>query len=171
MPAPGTRPPEPAYVELDAQHISEGKFLAAMNRRLRDAFKRLKEFEQEAGPGAGKVSVTGRVEIRRAKNLQEHYEVLFEVTAKTPTMKVGSVVKEKNGRLLCRPQGSAEDSPDQQLLFDAAGNQVGGIDPDTGEVYGPAPEGPIALQRPGMRSATLGESIDTGRPGKAGAAG
>lgn len=160
---------KPAFVELSVGLINEGKLLEQANRQLRAAFRELRNFEDETGE-AGKATVTVAVEIKKAKDLKEHYMVSYTVRKSTPTSKVGSVVKEKGGRLLCRPEGSASDTPDQGLLFNERGDAIAGTDPDTGESFDP-PEAPTEVKAASADAGTPGAGHDSEPPQIAGRVG
>ncbi len=133
--------PDPMFVELGAAEISEGDFLKQLDGALRKAFHELREYEQKSGSGTGVAKVVATIAIKRAKDMQEHYAINFGLKRTVPTSTVSSVVKEKGGRLLCRPQGSSHDTPDQRLLFDATGKPIAGVDPVTGEDYSARTDG------------------------------
>lgn len=133
-----------AFVELGAAEISEGKFLEQLDAALRKAFRELGEYERSSDSTTGVAKVQATIAIKRAKDLKEHFVIQFAIKRSVPTATTGSVVKEQGGRLLCRPQGSAHDTPDQRLLFDAKGNPVAGVDPETGEDYSEARKDQVA---------------------------
>lgn len=128
------------YLELSTDLIAEGKFKKKVDAEIRRVFRELREYEAEVGK-TGKAVINAKITINSAKGMNDHYQVKFVVKSAVPVVESSTLVKQKNGRLLCRPEGSAEDSPDQAILqFDDQGNPVAGVDPDSGEEYGTAPQ-------------------------------
>jgi hypothetical protein len=129
-------------VELRLAHVNEGKLVQRIDRAIRQAVQGLKQFELDSEQtGKGKASVSVSIEVKRV-GVEKHFGISYAVNVKTPTMRTETIAKESaDGRAICRPEGSAHDSPDQGLLFNERGEVVGGVDPDTGEVIDPALRG------------------------------
>jgi hypothetical protein len=135
----GQRSPVPpgAFVELTLPLVDEGECLAKVNRAIRRAMRGLRSYEEETDDKTQCAVVSLKLKIKRTKGAQDHFDVTYGTKVETPEAKRTSIVKERNGKLLCQPAGSNEGAPEQQLFYDAKGRIIGGVDPETGEVADP----------------------------------
>jgi len=125
--------PAGAMVELDPSLINEGEFLREMKDAIEQAYAVLNK-RAELGNRSGKAVVSIDIALAFPKDIDNHIELVTCIVVKRPKTGKKTIVKEKNGRLLCQPIGTTADTPDQQRLFDAFGQPIGAIDRSTGEV-------------------------------------
>jgi hypothetical protein len=134
--------PPGAYVELDATLIDEGKYIAMLTARLKQAYADLVQYEKESFDRKAKAVVTAKITLHRTPNTEDCFDIDYDVSIKVPTIKRSSVAKEsKDGKLICQPAGTNQESPDQQLFYDNRGRIIGGpkvaplgdVDEETGE--------------------------------------
>ena len=125
--------PAGAMVELDPSLINEGEFLREVKEAIEAAYGVLNK-RAEMGNRSGKAVVTCDISLAFPKDIDNHVEITTCITVKRPKTGKKTIVKEKNGRLLCQPIGTTADTPDQKRLFDGHGRPIGAIDRKTGEV-------------------------------------
>lgn len=136
--------PPGAYVGVNVNNIDEGKLKKRLDRQLTRAMKELKDYEEQSGDRSGKAVITATIALARSKDSKEFWAITYGVKIATPMPKNLSLVKERNGHLLCQPTGASEFDPDQMVIFDDKGRPIGGTDPETGEVYDGADKPTVA---------------------------
>ncbi len=150
MPTDTSAAPPGAYVELEAALIDEGRFIETLNAALRRAFQELRDYHKATDSSKGTAVVTCKVSLCRSSGAKEFYDVTHGVKVTAPEVKRTSMVKEGQGKLICQPAGSNEDSPDQMLFYDHTGRIIGTVDLKSGEIaeekQPPAPIGRINKQ-------------------------
>lgn len=131
--------PAGAMIELDTNGVDEGKFRRQLDRALSEGHIALKKYREDTGDGKGKVEIVAKLVMAYDPDAEEYLTIDHVVKTRIPVKVRRTIVKEKNGRMLCQPTGSSPDSPDQQRLFDGQGRPIGTIDKSTGELV-PEPE-------------------------------
>lgn len=126
--------PSGAMVEINTDLIGEGDLKREMDRAIVEAHAALIHRRDKEGKTGGACKISVEIEIGYDKDMRDTVAIRHVVTLKTPKNQTVSLVKEKNGRLLCQRGGASKDAPEQQRLFDAAGRPIGAIDKNTGEV-------------------------------------
>lgn len=117
--------PPGAYVELNVDLIDEGKFRAHLESKMKQALKDLLQYEEDTMDRSGSAMVTLKFKMSRTKGSSEFFDLEYTVANQVPNVVRASTAKEANGRLICQPTGTSEDSPDQQLFFDRNGRIIG----------------------------------------------
>lgn len=135
-------PPADAYVEVTVETIGEGnrRLTTQINESLREAFRGLVD-RRDRGESAGTARITAEIRLEWNPDARDHVNIVHSVSLKTPKVEVGSIVKERGGRMLCQAEGSSMEPPEQMRLFDSMGRPRGTMDRVTGELL---EESPIA---------------------------
>lgn len=116
-----SRAPAGAYVEVGTNEIDEGKFVALLDSALRKAFRDFLDYEKTTGDSKAKVIITPKITLQRMKGSEELIDIAYTIPVKVPTAIRSTVAKERGGKMLAQPAGTNDDSPDQQLFYDARG--------------------------------------------------
>ncbi len=134
--------PVPAgmYVEVDVDLIDEGQFKKRLNEALARGFRDLMEWEESTGRSDGALQVKALIKVSRMSKSDTLFHIEAEVNGKIPPVRSDSCATGGEKRLICQPEGTRDDDPDQIKLFDRRGRPKGGIDLSTGEVIDPAPD-------------------------------
>lgn len=126
--------PSGAMVEMTADLIGEGSMVREINQSLREAHAALGKRRDDFGKTDGACKITVEIEVGYDPEMRETVTIKHCVTLRTPKNAVLTLAKDKGGHLLCQPNGSSEDTPDQQRLFDGSGRPIGLVDRRTGEL-------------------------------------
>jgi hypothetical protein len=163
MPVNNRTPVPPgSFVEVDPTLLDEGRFLKTIGVSIKKALAELLEYEQQTGDLKAASQITLKVKLGRTEGTSNHFDVQYAVEVKSPAVTRGSIMLERDGRLLCQPTGASDADPEQMVLFDAQGRAIGDIDPTTGEVRRrPAGDVPPVAGR-------IGNGTTTGNPRRAG---
>jgi hypothetical protein len=125
--------PADAMVELTPELIGEGEMMRELTDALRDAHAIMAR-RAEKGDFSGKAGVVLEIGMKRVKGAEDHMEVSFVVLVKRPKNVKATLVKERQGKLLCPLDGSSGENPDQMRMFDGKGRPLGTLDKATGEI-------------------------------------
>lgn len=125
--------PADTYVELTTDLVGEGKLVEEMDAAIREAHTALRS-RRERGETGGACTITATITLAYDPQFKEHVLIKHAVGLKTPKNEYSTMVKEKGEVLLCQPEGSNAETPDQLRLFDASGRPRGVLDKRTGEV-------------------------------------
>lgn len=127
------RMPADTYVELSAELIDEGKFIAEITSSCREAHAALVK-RKERGEFGGECTVNATVRMGYDPDVKGLINVTTCVVLKTPKNEHTTLVKETGGMMLCQLDGSSAETPDQLRLFDSKARPIGTLDKHTGEV-------------------------------------
>ena len=130
--------PANAYVELNTDLIDEGGLRQELDQRLGQAFRQLLERESATGDKTAKAVISCRITIERGKDSEQFWRITHSVNHAVPPIDKTSLVRGAGGRLICQPEGSSDDDPDQMHLFDAQGQPRGTLNTETGEIEQPS---------------------------------
>ena len=121
------------YIELTPEMIDDGNMMKVFGQRLRDAMKRLDEYERASESTKVKVKVS--LEIVISRQSAEYFGIDYDFAVKTPKLKKTALARGGSGRLLADPDAKSLNDHDQMVMtFDRFGNLRGKVNPETGEV-------------------------------------
>lgn len=125
--------PAQPYVELQLGDIDEGALLAEINAELAKAHAAIVRAETERDGDKFTASLT--IKIKMLRSGRETFAIETDVASKLPRPKRISLVKEKNGRLLCPLGGASGEHPDQlRLIYDEFGRGTHQLDKRSGTI-------------------------------------
>lgn len=127
------RLPSNTMIELGLKEIGDGDFVQEMGDRLKEGHEALKKHFAKTQSRKGKVTITGRITMAYDPKIDGMVSIEHIVEIKVPKHNRATLVKEKDGRLLVRPDGSP-DIEQMRLFDDLSGKPLGVYDPSTGEI-------------------------------------
>lgn len=118
-------PPPGAFVSVGIDQIDEGRFKKQLDASMLKAYSDLAEYIKATDDQSGKATLTFKIILTKTKGVKDHFTIKTTKAVSIPQPVVESVVKVRNGKLLCQPIGASEHDPDQQAFFDADGKPIG----------------------------------------------
>jgi len=122
------------YVEVSLDMLENGNFRRRFDDAVREAYREFLQYEAASAKRDGSFTVTVKITGQRMKGSEEHLALKTTITKTVPPLHQISLVRGTEDRLVCQPEGSGPDDPDQLRLFDAHGRPKGLLDKATGEL-------------------------------------